>query len=84
MADELQAQCLMFGAELQAVGLGLPPAMPTELGFGRHRQVVLQQRPAFLELPLEDVVQQGAIGTASWKSVVAGLRSGCSFCCSFC
>ena len=57
MADELQAEGLVLGVELQAVGLGLPPALPAELRFGRDRQVVLHQRPAFFELPFEDVVQ---------------------------
>ncbi len=73
MANELQAEGLVLGAELQTVGLGLPPALPADVGFCRNGMRFLQQRPALLELPFKDVVQQGAIGTACRKRVVQRL-----------
>ena len=75
MADELKAEGLVFGGELQAGGLGLPPLLPAKFNFGRELGFIFQKGPGFFELPFKDVVEQGAIGTARGKGVEIRLFS---------
>ena len=42
LADELKAEGLVFGGELQACSLGLPPLLPAKFNFGREVDFVLQ------------------------------------------
>ena len=70
MADELEAEGLVFGAQLQAIGLGLPPLLPAHGCFGGNYVRFLKQGPPFFELPFKDIVKQSAIGAACGKCVV--------------
>ena len=77
MANKLQAEGLVFGEKLQAVGLGLPPALPANFDFSGKVCFILQKGPAFFQLPFEDVVQQGAVGTASREMIERNLLRFC-------
>ncbi len=77
LTNELEAQVLVFEAELKTVGLGLPPLLPADSRFGGNQMRFLKQRPTFFQLPFEHIVQQGAVGAACGECVVQGLMGIC-------